>query len=341
MVNSPLRLLVLGCGSIGRRHLQNLRTLGIKELFAYDPLPDRLNGVVRELGVVPCCSIAEGFDRLPHGVLICTPPALHVELARPSLQRGAHVFIEKPISHTLEGVADLCAMARRSARVIQVGYQLRFHPGLRCLKAWVDEGRVGRVLFIQAEFGQYLPDWRPAQHYEESYTAHAALGGGMLLDASHEIDYVRWLAGEVETVTAVTAHMSDLKMDAEDLALLWLSLSNGRRASLHLDCAQRASVRTCKIVGAEGTLIWDYLEGLRWYRADTRCWETIPIPLDPNVLYLEELKEFLSCLKGEALPVVSGEEALRVLEVVVAAHASARLGREVACASAAPSEVCR
>src|SRR2546426_614100 len=215
-----MQILVVGCGSIGVRHIRNLRALGVADIAVVDPLTDRVDQAVGMVGARPYRHLDEGLARKPDAVLVCTPPYLHLDGARSGLLAGAHVFIEKPFSHSLEGVDELLALAEQHHRFICVGYNLRFHPGVQKLKMMLDSGAIGRLLVVKAEFGQYLPDWRPTQDYRESYTARAELGGGIILDASHEIDYVRWLGGEAVSVYAESGKLSQLEMKAEDTAAM-------------------------------------------------------------------------------------------------------------------------
>ena len=172
-------------------------------------------------------------------MLICTPPVYHVEEALAALQARAHVFIEKPLSHESSGIQALISEARRRDRMVQIGYNMRFHPGLQILKELVDSGKIGRVLWLNVEAGQYLPDWRPWQHYRESYSARQELGGGIILDGSHELDYICWLLGRPTEVTCRAEHLSSLDVDVEDSAWIYLTFPERRRAELHLGfCAE-------------------------------------------------------------------------------------------------------
>lgn len=193
----------------------------------------------------------------------------------------------------------------------------------------LDEGIVGHPMNIRAEFGQYLPDWRPTQDYRQSYTAHAAMGGGIILDASHELDYVRWLGGEVESVSCAAGKFSGLEMDTEDMAEITLRIKGNLIAQVHMDCLQRDYVRTCKVVGEKGTLIWDFKQGVRHYDAATARWQDEPIAPDLNDMYVDEMKHFVSCARVEASPLVDGVTGKRVLELALAAKKSSCECREV------------
>lgn len=334
-----MQIFVIGCGSISQVHMQNLRALGVKNILAFDQLPERLDEAVRKFGVTPCRSIEEGLTRAPEGVLICTPPRDHVATASLALEAGCHLLIEKPLSDSLDGVDDLLALARAKECMILMGYNLRFHRGMRKVKALLETNTIGRILAIRAEFGYYLPNWRPRQDYRTNYSARADLGGGIILDATHEIDYVRWLAGEVESIACMAGHLSRLEMDVEDVAVLTLRLQGGALADVHLDCVQQDYSRGCRIIGEKGTLTWDFRlkpvegeylrEGVHLFLSDEKQWKRMAPASDLNEMYQEELLHFLSCVRGETAPEVDGLTGRRILEIALAAKQASDSGREI------------
>jgi predicted dehydrogenase len=323
-----MRILVVGCGSIGQRHLRNLRALGITARSAFDADPARRD-VVRAEGVTVHATLEEALAAAPDVTLICTPPHLHLDGARAALTAGAHVFVEKPLAATLAGVDDVLALAAMRGRLFAVGYNLRFHPAVREVKRLVDEGAVGRPLLLRLEFGQYLPDWRPRQDYRAGYNARASMGGGILLDASHELDCARWLCGEVKGVSAMAGKLSDLDIDVEDAAIVHLRFAGGVLGTVHLDSLQRAYARGGKLVGSDGTLEWDFVHGVRMYTAARGTWEEHRIVAEANEMYVEELAHVLACVRDNVAPLVSGHDGRRALEIALAARTSAREGREV------------
>ena len=315
------RALVVGCGSIGRRHAMNLRALGVRQLALCDVNTEALklctNDVIGERFSDYSTALAE-FK--PDFVVICTPPVCHVEQALLALQAHAHVFIEKPLSHESSGIERLIAEARRNDRNVQVGYNLRFHPGLQILKDLIDSGKIGRVLWLNAESGQYLPDWRPWQNYRESYSARKELGGGIILDGSHELDYICWLLGRPTEVSCRAEHLSALEVDVEDSAWIYLTFPDRRRAELHLDFVQRTYARTCKVVGENGTALWDFnAQEVRWFSAEDAAWKSIPYQFEVNDMYVAEIVHFLESLGSGTGPVVDLEQGRDVIRVVEAA----------------------
>ena len=324
-----MRLLVLGTGSIGQRHCRNLVALG-QEVLAWDAEPARLREAAAITGVSPAASLDEALAGTPDAALICTPPASHVELARRALAAGAHLFVEKPIAHASAEVPALLAEAARRARLLAVGLNLRFLPSLRRVKALLDDGRVGRVLGARAEFGSYLPDWRPGRDYRDNYAVRAALGGGILLDAIHEFDYLGWLLGEAAEVFCAASHVSDLAGDTEDLTETTLRFASGVLAQVHLDYLQRAYRRNLQVIGEAGVIGWDYPTHAVTLHVPGAPPETIPVADgDPNLMYREEIRHFLRCIEGGGRPLVDGQDALRSLRVVEAAKVSAAEGRWV------------
>lgn len=319
-------VLVVGGGSIGRRHIGNLRGLGVQTIGLFDPNPTRRQGLESEHLVTSFGTLEEALEtQAPGAVLVCTPPHLHVEIATRALESGAHVFIEKPISHTLDGVDDLIAMAERQGRVLQVGYNWRFNAGLHQVKAIVDSGILGRVMWARAETGQYLPDWRPQVDYRTNYTAQRAMGGGIILDGSHELDYITWLLGDVTQVYCAAGSLSDLEVDVEDTASIILNFASGCIGEVHLDFVQRARARNCKIVGTEGTVIWDHIAGsLATFNAKDDRWVVLSLDSDINAMYVAEIQAFLTCIETSGQPVVDAQSARNVLGVALAALTSAR-----------------
>ena len=320
-----MKVLVAGSGSIGRRHMRNLRSLGISEIAACDPDPERLAPMIAELEIHPYADFEQALHVVrPDAVLVCTPPSFHLTQARQAIAAGAHVFVEKPISHTMEGVKALLSEGRASARVVQVGYNLRFHPAIRKLKQIVEENTIGRILWTRAEVGQYLPDWRPWQDYRQSYTARRELGGGIILDASHELDYLLWFFGEPLEVLCIASTVSQLAVNVEDSASLLLRFSSGSHADLHVDFVQRVPSRSCKLVGEEGTAIWEDSDAasVRLLRPAKRP-EDFRYDFDDNEMYVAELKQFLSCIETGQSPLVDAEHSAKVLHWALVARAAA------------------
>jgi predicted dehydrogenase len=333
------RIAVVGCGSAGSRHLRNLAALGCHDLVAVDPDPIQRERAAVAAGACHTPDLQTALATGASVVLVAAPPSLHVPIALDALRAGAALFVEKPLASSLDGVDELIEEAERRNGVALVACNLRFHPGLARVRQLVDAGAIGRVVAARIECGTWLPDWRPSQDYRTGYAARRDLGGGVVLDAIHELDYARWLLGEVESVACFADRLSSLELETEDVAAILLRFASGAIGEVHLDYVQRAYSRTCQLIGEDGTLRWDFASGATsLYSASSGTWESFPLPpgWQVNDMYLDELEHFLACLSGEAEPVQDLRAGRRAVEIALAALASAhdgtviRLGSEVA-----------
>ena len=323
----PLRWLVVGCGSIGTRHINNLRTLGADQIVACDVNAKRRQEVADRFGISVVRELDEAWEYQPTVALITVPTSLHVPVAMQAAEHGCHLFIEKPLSDRVDGALHhLLKMVRDRQLVSLVGCNFRFHPTLRRVKQLCEEGAIGHVVAARAEVGQYLPDWHPWEDYRQSYSARRALGGGVILDAIHEIDYIRWLMGAVEAVASFASKLSALEIETEDTAAILLRFVGGAIGEVHLDYIQRASSRTCHIIGEQGTIRWDYTTGeMQWYSAETGQWRvfTNPESWKPNQMYVDELQHFLRCVVGAERPAQDLPAGVHALHIALAAKRSA------------------
>lgn len=322
------RFLVIGGGSIGKRHIRNLLSLEERDICVYDPRADRRDEITTEFTIETFDNLEKAWEKGPSVALITTPTAFHVSLALQAAEHGCHLFIEKPISdeHS-DALERLLRIVKDKNLTTLVGCNMRFHPGLIKVKALLAEKAIGRMSSAHVEFGQYLPDWHPWEDYRTGYSARRDLGGGIILDAIHEIDYVRWLMGEIDSVACFSSHVSHLDIDTEDTASILVRFASGSVGEIHLDYIQRSPRRACTIIGDEGTIHWDNEAGeVRCYLASSRTWESFKNPphFDVNQIYVDEMRHFLSCVSGAEQPVLDVFEASRVLQVALAAKESAK-----------------
>lgn len=314
-----MRVLIVSFGSIARRHLANLRQFEPEVKVTL--LRRAIDPTLAEDQVT---TLDEALTRNPDAALVCSPASEHIAVARVLAERGIALFVEKPLAHSLDGVADLLALATERRVPLMVGYCLRYLASLRAAREALQTGRIGRLLHIHAEVGMHLADWRPAADYRTVVTAQRALGGGALLELSHELDYVRWLAGEVEGVAADLARVSDLEIDVEDCADLTLRFASGARGTVHLDLLARPAFRRCRMIGTTGTIEVDLIADRARLFTEGK-WQDINAPgADRNAMYLAELRHFLDCVRDRLEPDITGHDGLKVLEIIESARTSSR-----------------
>ena len=309
--------LVVGLGSIGRRHLHNLAALGIKRLGIYtsgkgvQPIGDRPpqgSKVYHSYG----SALSDGYGL----VVVANPTNLHLKHALVAVTAGCHVYLEKPVSHELDGIEELVTALTESKAKLQVGCQLRFHPVMTQVKKWLDQGLIGKPLMAFAQAGKYLPDWHPEEDYRQSYAARRDLGGGVVLTLIHEIDYLQWLLGPMDVCSALGGTSGVLELDVEDHVLALMRSQKGCQVSLGLDYLQKPLSRGLKLVGTKGTVIADLTANRAELLVEGRSQEQLLLPddWDPNQPYLDCLRDLLDAVTNNgqpSVPLSQGVDALR------------------------------
>jgi predicted dehydrogenase len=319
--NDNRDILIAGLGSVGRRHLSNLRALGWTHIRLYrtgrSTLPED------SLDAYPVdYDLTAALARRPRAVIVANPTALHLPVALAAARAGAHLMIEKPLSHEMAGIADLEAAVALGGLTALVGFQLRFNPGLRQIKAWLDEGAIGTVISAQVHWGEYLPGMHPWEDYRVGYAARPELGGGVLLTLCHPFDYLRWLLGDIDEVSAIESTTDPLRLAVETCVDVNLRFASGASGHVHLDFVQQPPAHRLRIIGTRGTLTWAHEDhAARRYCGTSKQWETVEAPegFERNHMFLDEMRHFLACLSGEARPLCTLRDGIAALTITLAA----------------------
>lgn len=325
------RVLIVGHGSIGKRHLRLARTLlpyaDIRVLHRQAPavVPEHANGCFSSLG--------EAIAFAPHVGVVANPAPYHIAVAMPLVQAGVHLLIEKPLSSSLDGAQELINEARARGVIVLVGYNLRYSPSLREFRRLLVEQSIGRILSVRCEVGQYLPEWRPDTDYREAVSGRRDLGGGVLLELSHELDYLCWIFGRVEWVTAAISRQSALEIDVEDSAHLIVGFSptaDNRQlvGTVNLDFIRHDTTRKCTAIGETGSLRWNGLSGVvEKHEVGVDTWrEVFRYEGMRDDSYCAEWQYFLSCVNRGEVALVSGDIGVGVLAIIEAARRSSVSG---------------
>jgi len=328
MSNTIDSLLVVGCGSAGARHAKNLQKLGVQRIVLFDPDDDDASRLASELSAETVDSVEDGLKSGVDGVVVASPPNRHLDASCLAIEAGVSCFVEKPFAESLDGLGELVDLAEQRELFIMIGYNLRYFSPLIELKRMISSGKLGRILTVRAEFGQYLPTWRKDGDYRKNYIASPWPVGGIILEESHEFDCVQWLAGPVDSVYCAAGKLSDLDLEAEDTALIVMRHKNGTLSHISVDCTQRGYKRGVHVVGTEGTASWTFPGELSIVR-DAGDPEIQNFDQDFNTTYELEMGQFLECLRGSAVPEVGGREAMESLRITLAARESASSGSEV------------
>ncbi len=326
----PRSALVIGCGSIGRRHLRNLALAGVDDLRAFDPDPSRRAEAAAVTPTTLFESLESALEARPDAALVCAPTSMHADLAQQALAAGCHVFVEKPVATELGDAWALDEAARAAGRVLAVGHNLRFNACIARLRSWIEERALGPVRSARLNFGSFLPLRHPSEDYRVGYGARADLGGGVIFDAIHELDYALWLFGRPASVYCVAQRFGVLEIDTEDVAEHLLRYPDEKIVSIHLDFLQQPNQRWCEVVGDDGYARIDLVtRETRLFRGAAHRFEEDVEPGDANDEYVAELRAFLAACDGSQTTVVTAAEAAASLELALAAKQSARTNEAI------------
>jgi predicted dehydrogenase len=325
-----MRILVFGAGSIGRRHVANLVTIGQKKLTVADPNPKALAAVKGMFDFVETSTDpdkpfeAGRFDV----VLVCSPPQFHLPQLSQAVEHGAHVLIEKPFALSCDGVEPVLRRAEAKKLCVMTAFNMRYLELIQTMRKWLDQGRIGKVLGCRVGISSYMPAWHPAEDYRRSYMAFRKTGGGALFDCVHGVDLAQWLAGEITAVSCLLKTTS-LETETDDVATLSCATRTGL-TSLYFDYVDRRPRKSLELIGSEGTMIWEYSteERLRLYR-DAKEHTRVVIKDNYAQSYVDELREFFRCIESGEKPLSDGWNGLSTQRVLDMAMESSRTGRVV------------
>lgn len=323
-----MNILVVGGGSIGERHLRCfLRIKGLK-VSACEPDRTRLMNLEEKYTIE---RYYDNFDDVDfdyfNGVIIATPPNLHIPMATRVAKEGCHVLIEKPLSLNLAGSRQLKEVVKTKRLICGVAYVLRYFPCLRKVKTLLSKNAIGRILSVRAKAGQLFPYFRP--DYKKIYFAKKEMGGGVILDYSHEINYLEWFMGKVNKVSCFYDTLS-LDVETEDIAVMLLRFEANVIGEVHFNAFQKDNTRTLEIIGEDGTITCDLMKGnVGLYRGGKTDWQYFHYPYERDDNYIRQAENFINAIKGKETIRTNLGEAVETLKVCLSARKSADTGKVI------------
>ncbi|MFA5317867.1 MAG: Gfo/Idh/MocA family oxidoreductase [Patescibacteria group bacterium] len=290
-----MNILIVGFGSIGQRHYKNLLMLGFKDIYIYDTDSAKINN--KNFKVI------KKFDKKSLEIFdiafICNPNNKHINSAIKCAEAGCHLFIEKPLSHTLQDIDKLQKICQSKKLITMIGCNMRFHPCLKFIKNYLNKNKLGKIYSVHHEFGHYLPYWRVGQDYRKNYAVKKSTGGGIILDDIHEFDLLFWFNDfkKIKNSKFIYNKLSNLEIKTEDFCLAVFQFTNKIIGSVQCDYLQQNYTRNCKIIGVKGNLEWDFNENVVWLKNKQNEKKLFAVDnFNFNKVYLEEIKYFFSCI---------------------------------------------
>ncbi|MBI4971504.1 MAG: Gfo/Idh/MocA family oxidoreductase [Candidatus Omnitrophica bacterium] len=329
-----MNVLVVGAGSIGTRHLSNLinnkKKLLIASIAVCETSADKRAITEKQFKVPMHSTLSRALSEKPRIVIVATPSASHLNVATRAAETGAHIFVEKPLSHQTSGVSRLISSLKKNQKLM-VGCNMRFQPSVKSIKQLIEKNRIGKIIAARAQSGHYLPDWRPQSDYSKSYSAQKN-GGGALLDCIQIFDCFRWFLGEAKAISCFLKKGSSLKIKSEDVAQVLIDFKSGTLGAVHVDYVQRYQEKTLHLIGENGTLLWQWsLKKLMLFDGEKKLWQEYPEPkgYDFNQSYVEEIQHFFDSVRLNTPLIQKPEVAWDLLRWIDAAKTSSRTGKSV------------
>jgi len=310
-----MRVAVIGLGNIAKRHRSNIKKMFPEaEIIAMSASGRAPSELICNADYI-VSNIQNIIDYTVDMAIIASPAPLHSLHAIPLIEAGIPVLIEKPVTTCVED-AKLIIKAKSKYQVnAGVGYCLKYLSSALFVKKFIESGRAGKVINANIEIGQYLPDWRPNTDYKKSVSAVHSLGGGVLFELSHDIDYAQWLFGRLEIEHALIRNTGELGIEVEDVADILATSHSGCVVSLHLDFLQRQASRKCKIISNRGALVWDLIKNQVIWTDETGESVLFSDELwDRNKMYLNMLSDFNNKNKSDSFSSI--ESSLSVVELI-------------------------
>jgi predicted dehydrogenase len=339
------RILVVGLGSMGKRRIRNLVRLGVDRIVGFDPRADRRDEAAAKYGIETVTSFEQGLAIGPDACVISTPPDFHTVYALEAARRGISFFTEAGVLD--EGIDELEREVARHDVVAAPSCTARYYPGPQTIRRRVAEGSIGTPHTFMYHSGQWLPDWHPWEDYRDFYASRRATGACREI-VPFELAWLTHIFGDVVAVQAFKGKLSQLDADIDDVYQGLYAFSSGVHGMMQVDVLARAPVRHFRLIGSDGTVEWNAIANeVRLFRAGVADWETVSlargtveaqyVQWSAEEPYVEEMRDFLSAVRGEQPWVHSLDADRQLLRALYAAEESAVCGERIVIGEATPT----
>lgn len=313
---------VIGLGNIANRHRSNLKNLFPKAkivvLSASGRIPTEIINDADEI----ILSLKELIECKPLFAIVASPATAHKLHAEKLIENCIPVLIEKPLAAGCDDANQLRRLAEKYKTPVAVGYCLRYLSSAIKMKELLAENCIGSVYNCFINIGQYLPEWRPTKDYRDSVSANKSLGGGVLLELSHELDYAQWLLGPLALESAILRNSNELDLDVEEIADVVLSTDKGTICNVHLDFLQKSPQRLCSLIGSKGRLDWNLVTNTIVNISSKGEHIIFSDPeWDKNNMYLNMVQDFVNLMEGKpnsSIDISQAELSLKLIEEIKA-----------------------
>ena len=322
-----MKVLFLGLGGVGQRHLRNIRQLvpgvevaavrhsGRSFEIGPDMQADESVDIVEKYNIEILPTLDDGIAWQPDFAVVASPTSAHVAQTTALAQARIPVFLEKPVSSDTDGLEELMVATDETGTSVMVGYMMRFHPGVQRLLELVESRAIGIFYSVQIQLSSFVPGWHPYESCTEFYAGQRDLGGGAILSEIHEIDLLYKMFGMPQRLWCVGGQLSDHGMDVEDTASVLLEYEVDDAVlpiTINMSFVQRPIGRRIELWGASGKITWDFMTGeLRVHDGESGEEDCHVVPdFERNQMFLGEMKHFIDSLAAGQAPEASLEDVI-------------------------------
>lgn len=299
-----MKILFYGVGSIGQRHIKNLRDLYGDECsiisFRSNAYGNEVDHFLSSNNVKVYFNENEAYAKNPDIVFVTNPTFLHYRTIKQAINHNCHVFVEKPICLNLNEIIDLDKSNQEKNLVVFIGYCLRYNKLIKSLKNKIEENVLGKLYTIDINFSSYLPKLHPWRDYKNIYRNKKENGGDVIYEFSHELDYMFWIFGKPLKINAKFGQLGNFESDVDDFFSGLVEMESSAILQITLSYLSIKPKRYCRIVGEKGVAEIDLIKNsLKIFNlSGNQTFLYKPNNFETNKMYIDEVKDYIDCVKN-------------------------------------------
>lgn len=330
-----MKFLVIGLGSMGKRRIRNLQYLGEKDIIGFDLREDRRKEAKEKYKIKTFEDIDKAMAENPDALIISTPPNHHIEYELLAVKNKKHFFCEAGIS--TEKLDEVKKLAEKNKLIAAPSCTMRFNQSVKKIKELVEHRRVGKLVAVTYHMGQYLPDWHPWERITDFYAGKKETAATREM-VPFELVWLTWIMGGIKEMSCIKGKVSSLEADIDDVYQLIFRFENNAIGNMLVEVVSRSPLRILRVVGEEGTILWDWLDDIvRLYEAKTKKWTEFKEDkgfkekgyLAKENMYIEEIRNFINAINGKEKYIYSIDEDMKILNLLKMAEKAAEKKKHI------------
>jgi predicted dehydrogenase len=323
-----MKFLVIGLGSMGKRRIRNLISLGYSDIIGFDSRKDRMDESKKKYGIFTVDNIQEGLSKNPDLAIISTAPNFHKFYVEKVSKQKIPFFTE--VNTDIQDIKKIIELTKKYKVLGISSMTMKFHPAIKQIKKIFESKKLGKLQLLTYHSGENLEDWHPWEQVQDYYVGHIKTGGGRD-QAVFEIEWIIWLFGKPIEISAKTLKISNTKAKIFDTYQMNLKLLGVPMANVLVDVIQRPPNRILRLVFENGMISWDWIDGkVRVYYTKTKKWDELLHGegykgFNVEEMYQEEIKYVIKSIKDKKNYVSSFELELSAAKSVILAEKSSKM----------------